>query len=144
MRRKNLTLFVVVLILTLTACQEAVPMAFEDVCQTANDDLKVIIDGYFSLGASVYCSDVSGEARCGLSFNRYPDGQVDFSAEVMEGRRRNQMLPLESGYVEEDLQIKTADGSLVGVGDHVKVTGELLVTEDVCLIYVDKIETITE
>ena len=140
----NRTLLVIVCLILLTACQEAVPIAFENVCQTENDDLNVIIDGYFSLGASVYCSDVSGESRCGLKFNRYPDGELDCSAEVMEGRRRNQMLPLESGYVEGDLQIKTADGSVIGVGDHVWVTGELLVTQDVCLMYVEKIEAVNE
>jgi len=50
------------------------------------------------------------------------------------------MLHLESGYLKEDLKIMTADRSSIGVGDHVKETGTLLVTEEVCLIYVDKIE----
>ena len=119
-------------------------MAFEDVCQVANNHKVVAVEGYFSLGASVYCSDVSGQLRCGLKFNRYPDGQMDFSADVLEGRRRNQMLPLESGYAEPDLKIKTADGSEIGVGDHVRVTGKLLVTEEVCVMYVNKIEGVTK
>ena len=140
---KNVVILILLVVL-LSACQPPEEIGFEDVCQVAQDDKVVIVDGYFSLGASVYCSDVSGELRCGLVLNSFPDGELDFSAEVMQGRRRNQMQPLESGYVEEDLQIKTANGSMIGVGDHVRVTGELLVTEDVCLMYVDKIETIEE
>jgi hypothetical protein len=33
-------------------------------------------------------------------YNHYPDGDLKFSAEVMEGRFKNQMFPLESGYLE--------------------------------------------
>ena len=131
-----------IIFFTLTACQTPQAITFAEVCQVENDDLDAMVDGYFSLGASVYCSDTSGELRCGLVFNSYPDGSLDFSAEVLEGRRRNQMIPLESGYMEEDLQIKAEDGSLIGVGDHVQITGELLVTEDVCLMYVNKITPI--
>jgi hypothetical protein len=50
------------------------------------------------------------------------------------------MRHLESGYLEEDLQIKTDSRDLIGVSQHVIVTGEMLVTEDVCLMYVDKID----
>lgn len=131
-------------VVLLTACQEPETVSFEEICNTANQKKNVVVDGYFSLGASVYCSDISGERRCGLVFNRYPDGDLELSVEVMEGWRKNRMIPLESGYLEEDLQIKTSDGSMIGVGDHVQVSGELLVTEDVCLMYVNKIETFAE
>lgn len=136
--------FFLLFALALVACQEAEPLAFEEVCQPGNNQKNVMVDGYFSLGASVYCSDVSGERRCGLVFNRFPDGEMEFSADVLEGRRRNHMVPLESGYLEEDLQIKTADGSFIGVGDHVNITGELLVSDNVCVIYVDRIETLED
>ena len=126
--------------LFLSACQDPVEIDFADICKVENNDLLVVTDGYFSLSSTLYCSDVSGELRCGLVFNSYPDGNLEFSIEVREGRIRNRMLHLKSGYLEEDLKIKTADGSYIGVGDHVKVTGTLLVTEDVCLMYVDKIE----
>jgi hypothetical protein len=144
MARNKKFVILILLVFLLSACQPPEKIGFEDVCQVAQDDKVVIVDGYFSLGTSVYCSDVSGELRCGLILNSFPDGELDFSAEVMQGRRRNQMQPLESGYLEEDLQIKTADGSIIGVGEHVRVTGELFVNEDDCLMVVDKIETIEE
>jgi len=128
----------------LSACQPPEEMVFDQICRVANDDKNVTTHGYFSLGATVYCSDTSGELRCGLVFNSYPDGNLDFSAEVIEGKRKNQMLPMESGYLEKDLQIKTADGDIIGVGEHVTVTGELLVTENVCLMFVDKIKKFEE
>ena len=133
-----------ILILALSACQEPQPLSFEEVCQTVYNQQDVTVDGYFSLGASVYCSDVSGQRRCGLIFNQFPDGEFDFSADVREGRRRNQMIPLESGYLEKDLQIKTDEGSFIGAGDHVKITGELLVSENVCVMYVNKIEALED
>jgi hypothetical protein len=33
---------------------------------------------------------------------------------------------------------------MIGAGDHVQVFGEMLVTEDACLMCVKKIETFTE
>ncbi len=134
----------ILFVFALTACQSPEEVSFKEVCQIANNEKYVIIDGYFSLGTSIYCSDVSGELRCGLVFNNYPEGDLDFSAEVKQGRRRNHMFPLESGYLEEDLQMKTSEGSMIGVGDHVKIAGELLVTEEVCLMYVESIETFDE
>jgi hypothetical protein len=56
---------------------------------------------------------------------------MDFPVNVLEGRRRNQMLPLESCYAEPDLKINAADGSVIGVGDHVPDSGKLLVAEEV-------------
>jgi hypothetical protein len=129
--------------LTLTACQEPVAVTFDQVCQVENNQQFISTDGYFSLGTTVYCSDTAGDFRCGLVFNSYPDGDQEFSAELKEGNRKNMMRHLESGYLEEDLQIKTDSRDLIGVGQHVTVTGEMLVTKDVCLMYVDKIENYT-
>ncbi len=135
-------IFIIVTSFSLSSCQNPVEMAFEDICQVENNKKWVITEGYFTMGASLYCSDVSGEYRCGINLNSLPDGELSISAEVMEGKRKNHMLPLESGYTDADLQIKTADGDFVGVGEPVKITGELLVTESVCLIYVEKVENI--
>lgn len=135
----SLTLLIIGM-LTLTACQAPTPVPFDQVCLADNNQKTLSTDGYFSLDQTVYCSDTSGDLRCGLVFNSYPDGDQEFSAELREGNRKNMMRHLESGYLEEDLQIKTDNRELVGVGQHVTVIGEMLVSESVCLMYVDKIE----
>ncbi|MCB2209847.1 hypothetical protein KQH62_03030 [bacterium] len=141
-QRKHLVIILILLAAwSLSACQTPDPISFDQVCQPENNQQVITTDGYFSMGATLYCSDTSGDYRCGLVFNSYPDGVQDFSADVKEGNRRNQMKHLDSGYLESDLQIKTDDGSVVGVGEHVTVSGKMLVTEDVCLMLVDKIAT---
>ncbi len=125
--------------LTLSACRAAEPMPFEQVCQPENNQKVVSTDGYFSLGETVYCSDTSGDFRCRLVFNAFPDANDKFSAELKEGNRRNQMKHLNSGYMESDLQIKTDNGTIVGVGDHVIISGKMLVSDEVCLMLVDKV-----
>jgi hypothetical protein len=128
--------------LVLTACQTPEEIAFDQICQEENHHKVAVTDGYFSVGASIYCSDVSSKYRCGLVLNSYPDGRHQFSADLVEGKRRNQMLPIDSGYLEQDLLIKTDSGEFVGVGEHVRVTGKLLVVDTVCVMYVDRIEKI--
>ena len=137
----SLTLLIVGM-LALTACQStaAATVPFDQVCQAENDQQLISTDGYFSLGTTVYCSNDSGDQRCGLVFNSYPDGSQEFSAELKEGNRKNMMRHLESGYLEGDLQIKTDTRELVGVGQHVTITGEMQVSGDVCLMNVDRIE----
>lgn len=125
--------------LALSACQTAEPMSFEQVCQPENNQKVISTDGYFSLGTTVYCSDTSGDFRCSLVFNSYPDGGDEFSAELREGNRRNQMKHLDSGYMEEDLQIKANDGAIVGVGEHVTVSGKMLVSDEICQMLVDEV-----
>ena len=125
---------------TMTACQAPVSMSFDQACQAENNQEVISTDGYFSLGTTVYCSDTSGAFRCGLVFNSFPDGDQEFSVELKEGSRKNMMIHLENGYLEEDLQVRTDSGELVGVGQHVTITGEMLVSGDVCSMAVDKIE----
>jgi hypothetical protein len=124
----------------LFACQSAEALPFDQVCDLANDGATVSTHGFFSVGASVYCSDVSGKYRCGLNFNAYPDGDLTFSADVVEGKRKNQMLPLERNFTDESVRITTASGEVIGINDPVIVTGKMLVAENVCVMYVNKIE----
>jgi hypothetical protein len=62
---QKLSIFLPFVVL-LTACQEPEAVSFEEVCHTSNYKKDVVWDGYFSLSASVYCSDISCERRCGL------------------------------------------------------------------------------
>jgi hypothetical protein len=143
LRNGRFVIAVMVMVLTslvLTACQPPETVAFEDVCDVENDGKNITTQGAFSFGASIYCDDTLGEYRCGLNFNPYPDGGDRFSVEVMVGNRRNMMQDIESGYSDEDLIIKTAGGESIGVGDPVNITGRMLVTENVCVMEVEKIE----
>lgn len=136
-------LFLIGLFLTLTACQAPSPVSLvsiENVCQIEYAEKTLTTDGYFSLDVTVFCSDETGDRRCGVLLNRYPDGDMDVSAQLKEGKRPNQMLPMASGYTEADFQVKTDNEEIVGVGDHVTVTGEMMVTESACVMYVDKVE----
>lgn len=138
--RKSLVIILILLAgLTLSACQTPAPLPFDQVCQPENNQQVISTDGYFSMGSTLYCSDTSGDYRCGLVFNSFPDGDQEFSADLKEGNRRNQMNHLDSGYMESDLQIKTGDGTVVGVGEHVTISGKMLVSDEVCLMLVDNV-----
>lgn len=126
----------------LSACKSpaAAAVPFDQACRAENNQQVISTDGYFSLKTTVYCSDATGDLRCGLVFNSYPDGSQEFTAALREGNRRNMMHHLESGYLEADLQIKTDNGEKIGVGQHVTLTGMMEITQDQCTMNVDKIE----
>jgi hypothetical protein len=128
--------------ISLAACQSpvAATVPFDQACQVENDQQWISTDGYFSLKTTVYCSSNSGDLRCGLVFNSYPDGNQEFTANLREGNRKNMMRHLESGYLEADLQIKTNSGEMIGVGQHLTLTGKMDITQDTCTMNVDKIE----
>ncbi len=124
----------------LTACQPPVSVPYDNVCQEEYNGKTIMTEGVFSMGASVYCSGTSGEYRCGLNFKESPASNDTFSVDVMVGNRKNMMQELEFGFSDDDLVIKTADGSTIGVDDPVTITGRMLVTEGVCVMEVEKIE----
>jgi hypothetical protein len=126
--------------LLLTACQPPVAVPYEEVCSEEYNGKTITTEGVFSMGVSVYCSDTSGEYRCGLNFKESPESNNTFSVDVMVGNRKNMMQELESGFSDADLMIKTTDGSTIGVDDPVTITGRMLVTEGVCVMEVEKIE----
>lgn len=135
-------LFLIGFLLTLTACQAPLTVPIEEVCQIENNNQTLTTNGYFSLDVTLLCSNETGEKRCSVILNNYPDGDMDVFAELKTGKGRNQMLPMESGYTKADLQIKTDNGDVIGVGEHVTVTGEMMVTQSKCVLYVDKIEAV--
>ncbi len=140
----SFSIILVALLVTAAACapapKEITP--FESVCTTPNNGQVVTTSGYFTLGASMYCSDTSGYYRCGLDFRAEPGGLGKFSVDVKVGKGKNQMQEMPSNYSESDLIITTSDGKTIGVMDQVVITGKLGYNEDsdVCYMYVDRID----
>jgi hypothetical protein len=132
-------------LLMLAACsQEATEVSFEEVCDPGNDHQKISTVGYFAARASIFCSDIGGDYRCGMDFLDAPGSENRFTADVLEGSGRNQLAPIPESYSDADLQLRTADGSLIGLEQKVRVSGEMLIGEGVCLMTVDTIEAVTE
>jgi hypothetical protein len=127
--------------LLLVGCAAPVEVPFADACNLENDGKTVITTGSFASTSSVYCSDISGEYRCGLDF--VGDGSDDIiGADVVEGEGRNQAAPLPDSYSDADIKITTADGTVIGLDTPARITGKMIVAEGVCAMYVDKVEVV--
>ena len=130
------------------ACSSEPPVevAHGDVCKLENDDKVVMTEGYFKLGLSMYCSDTSGQYRCGLDFVSARDVEDGFSVDVVEGEGNNELSPLPDSYTDADMKIQSDSGETVTQNDKVRITGDLSVSQDpvsndmVCYMYVDKVE----
>lgn len=132
------------LMLAACAAKESTPVAFADVCKLENDHKNLSTVGYFDPGISVYCSDTGGDYRCSFDFLEEVGSEKKFSADLLEGNGKNQLAELPDDYSNEDVKIKTDDGTVIGVEQKARISGEMLVAEGVCLMEVDKIETVTD
>lgn len=142
-------LSVVLLMGAVAGCSEPpVQVAHGDVCSLENDDKVVSVDGHFQLGITMYCSDVSGNYRCGLDFVSAPGADDGFSVDVIEGDGNNELLPLPDSYTDNDLKIQTDGGETITQADKVRITGDLSVSQDpvsndmVCYMYVNTVERV--
>ncbi len=147
MKKHSIVVLILIFaVLVLIGCSSgpATEVSFSDVCQLENDHKNLSTVGYFSTGASVYCSDSGGDYRCGMEFHEQPGSEAEFTADMLEGNGKNQMAELPSSYSDADVQIKTDDGSVIGVGQRARISGKMLITEGVCLMTVDKVEALSE
>ena len=146
MLRNTYTVLILALIsLMLAACaKEATPVAFADVCKLENDHKQLSTVGYFDPGITVYCSDSGGDYRCGLDFLESVGSENKFTADLLEGNGKNQLAELPDDYSNEDVKIKTNDGTVIGMEQKARISGEMLITEGVCLMEVDKVEAVTD
>jgi len=147
MQKRTITGFIVALIsLMLAACaaKTATPVSFADVCKLENDHKQLSTVGYFDPGISVFCSDTGGDYRCSFDFLESVGSENKFSADLLEGNGKNQLAKLPDDYSNEDVKIKTDDGTVIGVEQKARISGEMLITEGVCLMEVHKIEAVTD
>ncbi len=142
-------LSVILLMGVVVGCSEPpVQVAHGDVCSLENDDKVVSVDGYFQLGITMYCSDVSGNYRCGLDFVSAPGADDGFSVDVIEGDGKNELSPLPDSYTDSDMKIQTDSRETITQADKVRITGDLSVSQDpvsndmVCYMYVDTVEKV--
>ena len=140
-------IFPLLVLMLLSACgSDPIEITLEQACTVENDDTKVMLIGAFSSPSMMSCDNYSGSNRCGLNLNSAPDADDGFSADIRTGNGKNQMQEVESGFTDDDIQIKTDEGGKIGIGDEVWVTGEMHVSNDtvsgdlVCYMYVSKVE----
>jgi hypothetical protein len=136
------TLLTFTALLALAACGATpTPVAHADVCLPERDGATVQTEGYFAVGRSVFCSNTgSSDLECGFEFVASPDETAGFTADVAQGDGNNQVQEIPDDYTAETIQFTADDGSTVRIGDHVQISGRLLVGQsDVCIVNVDKI-----
>lgn len=140
-------LFLALLILALTAfgCGRpttGVPVEFANACSPENEKKYVETSGFLDSGGGVYCSNRSGRMECSFNLKESPDGEKKISAYIERGSSANTVEELKSGFKREDIKIHDNGGSVINLAEKVKLTGEMNVTPDgkVCYINVTKIE----
>ena len=140
-----LSLVVLSLVLTAFGCGRpttGVPVEFSNACTPENEKKYVETSGFLDSGGGVYCSNRSGRMECSFNFKESPTGEKKFSAYIERGSSANTVEELKSGFKREDIKIRDNGGSVINLAEKVKVTGEMNVTPDgkVCFINVTKIE----
>jgi hypothetical protein len=118
------------------------PIEFANLCGVENEKKYVETSGFLDSGGGVYCSNRSGRMECSFNFKESPTGEKKISAYLERGSSANTVEELKSGFKREDIKIRDNGGSVINLAEKVKVTGEMNVTPDgkVCFINVTKIE----
>lgn len=124
------------------ANKTGVPVEFSNACAVENEKKYLEVSGFLNSGGGVYCSNRGGRMECSFNFRETPDGEKKISAYIEQGSSANSVEELKKGFKPEDVKIRANDGSVINLADKVKVTGEMNVTPDgkVCFINVTKIE----
>ena len=118
------------------------PVEFAQACTPENEKKYIEVSGFFDTAGGVYCSNRSGRMECSFNFKENPTGDKKISAYIEQGTSANTVEELKSGFKREDIKIRDNGGSVINIADKVRVTGEMNVTPDakVCFINVTKIE----
>jgi hypothetical protein len=119
-----------------------VKVAYKEICDVANDNKVVRIQGYLALGlvARRDGDPVTGEPYWHIQLVRKPGGDGDVSVFLYEGDGNNQMQPVPDQYSPDDLKVKATNGDPVGPDDKVRIVGEANTGDGVC--YIDPVERI--
>jgi hypothetical protein len=128
---------VVALLLTVSACGSAEPppaVSIAEACSADYDGQPATVNGFFQLDFMVFCTD-----SCLLDFAETPEGESPLAPDIKVGSGRNQMRALPEDFQDADFQITTDDGTVLGLGDPVQISGEMSIAENVCLMYVNRI-----
>lgn len=139
---KAALIFLLGIFLVACASKQAQEIGFPTTCKAEDDHKYYAITGYLNDGGSVFCSNSGGRMECGFSLNEKPDGGSKLSSYIPQGTGANSVEEFGSSYKKDDLKIHDNSGSLVKIGDKVKLTGEYQALPDGshCFFEVDKIE----
>lgn len=112
------TLFYAVLLLLLVSCGSNPPMdvTLDDLSAGEYDEDSIRVTGIIGLNNVIYGDDPSFVLYTGSGANRV-------SCTIQPGENKNQMRPLPSEFVPEDVFITDENGAIIRYGDKVKVTG---------------------
>lgn len=142
----------------LMSCSRSAPTVnYANVCDPANKDKEVTVEGYIASGKPVPCQWLlEASRRCGFKFLSKPDdaGDKGFIVYFAEGKGNNQIETTETGtqtkkttvFKQDEVKIKSGNGSLVSPQDKIKVMGKVSLTtgsvsnETICSVAVDRIE----
>jgi hypothetical protein len=128
---------VTILLLTLSACGSAnapTPVTIAEACAPEKDGKQATVRGYFQLSSMVFCTD-----SCNLDFAEQPGGESPLAPDIKVGSGRNQMKTLPENFKDNDFQVTSQDGTVLGLKDAVQISGKMSIAPNVCLMYVDKI-----
>lgn len=119
-----------------------VPVEISKACSPENEKKYIEVAGFLDAAGGVFCSNRGGRMECSFNFKEIPDGEKKFSAYIEQGASANTVEELKSGFKKEDIKIRDQQGAVINLADKVKVVGEMNVTPDakVCFLNVTKIE----
>lgn len=150
--RKRILLIFTLLIAAMAACSKpAEPVAVGDVCQRPKDTL-VEVEGYLVLPNYMTTRTTFGKRENRKTYELFlvsqPDAKGESVRTIITGKvpgDRNGIKDLPpAGYSFKDLHIYTNEGSTVGPGSRLKVTGTVTPGDDgKCDVVVTKIQTAT-
>jgi hypothetical protein len=142
--KKHLLLPIVFTCLAVAGCADktGTPVEISKACVAENEKKYIETGGFLDDRGSVFCSNRGGRMECSFNLKETADGEKRMSAYIATGGGANQMDELKSGYRREDIRIRDNAGNVINLADKVKLTGELNVTPDakVCFLNVMKIE----
>lgn len=157
MKTVKIILLVSIGLFLMSCSKSAATVNHANVCDAANKDKEVTVEGYIASGKQVPCLWLlEASRRCGFKFLSKPDDSGDkwFIVYFSEGKGNNQVETREAGtqikktteFKPDEVKIKSSDGSIITPQDKIKVTGKVRITEGsvstetICSVNVDKIE----
>ena len=139
---------ILIVSLLLGACgdpEPGTPVPLAELCRAEHEGQRVAVEGYLDVGISVFCSNIGGgPVTCGLELKASPADTAHVTVDVRQGGGGSEIEEVPEDFTRETLRIHAEDGTLVGLTDRVRVTGEANVVEagasSVCFIEADLIE----
>ena len=115
-----------------TGCNKTgVPVEFAKVCDKANDEEIVEVEGFIDDGGSVFCSKGKRPLECGFQVKQNLEDEKYFKADIEAGTWSNNVEKLKSGYKKEDIKMWDDNGELIDLSKKLKVTGRVHVFDGI-------------